>query len=381
MSAKSDRPRWIWLQGGHDPKIAIHLNLLGRSSGLSTAEIGSGIMTATISRNGILGRELHDDLTIFYRAPSITDSSSANKCISIATAYLSPLRWVGSVVVCATLCDGSLRDLEPSDYRYVVDALSVSDLQNDAWLAFTEEGPPKQAPRTGRVEAVCIDCDGERLIRGTASARKILLPRLHPQGKWVRTTELPRIADLYTSDGINRTSVKPSFTNRLEIPIRTWQVAPDRAWTVAASRNPLVSFLHFNTRRLNNKLTSNDIDVAMKAELYQTCPGSVFLARSDGKPLLPEHVEAIAAFARFVILPHAQHLGGYDEVDWSRPEDIVGSREMVVLLTEFEKYRGGQAEMNEAAILSFIERRVFRKFWELYKEKKGWEDVLSPYDV
>ncbi|KAF2817058.1 uncharacterized protein BDZ99DRAFT_456861 [Mytilinidion resinicola] len=118
----------------------------------------------------------------------------------------------------------------------------------------------------------------------------------------------------------------------------------------------------------------------MKAELYRTCPGSVFLARGDGKPLLPEHVEAIAAFARFVILPRAQPLGGYDQADWSRPEDIVGSLEIVARLAEMYRV-SGQEDLNQASVRARIEPRVFKKFWELYKQQKGWEGVVSPYDV
>jgi hypothetical protein len=378
--AKSGRPRWVWLKSKDERTIAAFLNV---PSTKDTTDPDKTMTFQNICRNGVLGRDLLDDMRIYYRETSKTDPSPINKSITVATGHLNARRWNGSVLVCATLVNGDFRHMETADYRHVLDALSVVDPQGEALLAFSDAEHPLDPSKIGKVEAVRCDCDGERRANGTAQYRSILLPRLHPQGKWVRSDETLDLWDMYDQEGINRSSVKSRFTTRLEIPIRMWQVDIDCQWSDADSKNPPVPFLYFNTCHIPSKYppdTAKVRDAIIKAETYRRTPGSVFLARSDGKPLLPEHVEAIAAFARFVVVPRAKFIGKYEDLDCRRPEDIVGN---IIVANTLDTMYGvlPGAELSRPDAWSWIQPARFKTFWGVFQDLQGWEHVPSPYEV
>lgn len=86
-----------------------------------------------------------------------------------------------------------------------------------------------------------------------------------------------------------------------------------------------------------------------------TDQGGIGFVRSDGKDLLPEHLETLCSYINCKVVPRV--------------------RKALTDVTD------GQSVVGRDEVLERTSKADFMNFWEAFRTDNGWSDVPSPYDV
>ncbi|KAL2609365.1 hypothetical protein R1flu_027938 [Riccia fluitans] len=158
----------------------------------------------------------------------------------------------------------------------------------------------------GRGEATSsvFGCEAER------TATKVSLEAsAAPKSKTVKGVRVNCLGDINSGRpkfeavelAINRRKggvTSPPLPARLGIPLELQKVTPPNEWKHDSTmlQNPVITFLH-----LESNLTSTSWGWA--PEEWDEMVGSVVLARTDGKDLLPQHAEAVCHYCYHFLQP------------------------------------------------------------------------------
>lgn len=370
LPTNKNSPQWTWVPytDGTDIDHEAIVSRLGKDN--------PAIDLRVIQYNSVLGRDTQHTIYIWFRDAYLVDGSTMNRSVLAATLGLRPLRWSGAVLVCG----GKGCDIDLTDYKHVLDFLSVYDVQGKQeermlWASRSIDRGLDPRP-TGLQEGIRANCLGDQQVLGLPAFQRVLVPKRHPQGSLNRDNT-PTLQDLQVSmtggnPSRNTSGTVPALSTLLKMPLSVWKIDSVEAWVNrSTSSNDLfrneatVSLLHHVELQPSSKTKTRRDKCACGCGQRVPCGcfpngwfhrvGSVFAVRQDGKPLLKEHVDALVAFYKRKLAPLCACCTAKDEHDTAR----------LSAETTPEK---------------------FRRFFEEYREAKGlldprWNTVPSPYEV
>ncbi|KAF2102322.1 hypothetical protein NA57DRAFT_54238 [Rhizodiscina lignyota] len=355
-------PQWVFLKIKDTNHKEVDINAIRRELKAREMTDAKAVATAFVLRkNQALQRDIGTPIYCWFRGPQDTRTlCPVNQSIFKATNGLCLVQRGGPYLFHA----GYGRDLNPRDYKHVVDWLTCNtpetcadwsglqinqtptgagdDQENDA--APSAPAPPS-APFTRlgddqspglRYHGVRINNKGDRALSNAGIYEQITAPACHPMFN-VQASQILGVS------------------LKLGLPLRIWALLPDPAsWKSDDDlRNSEAADLIYSE-------TSSD-----KARLWAgRLPWSgqirsVVLFREDGKALRTQDVEALCAFL---------------EVGTNGWASAMANREVPTL----EETMAGGFETSGL-------KQEFLEFFKTYSEKRAsvekWKGVVSPYDL
>ena len=299
--------------------------------------LGNGTLGMYHVLNNMLSpRWLDACLTVMFRDTFAIDGSPVNQSVLSATKDQKPYRsWCGPILVLKTYSrsfdDSAYQDMDTRDFRDVVDFLTAytDPNLNPNDMVYPSGRPEKQ------ISGVKISCRGD-ILAGA------------PKFEAIKVSERHRIVWEEVSD----------LSKLIELPIQVLQCAPVKSLLRSGEYN-----------RGNRTAAFINLCVDPKSPTWGFAPepwlgaaGSVIVIRKDRKDLLPEHMEAMAHFFQYFLLPMFEDSFGVG----MEPDNPMPKRK----------------------VLDMITKKVFENFYLGFKDYKidsgesdRWRIVEHPYEV
>ena len=328
------RPKFVWVSC---PWTFHHKNELGFENPQLEQFFGTaGRGKSHVFNNVLSSRWLEACLTVMYRNLFASDGSAVNQSVLNATKDQRPYySWRGPILFLKNYSesfdDSKFQDMDTGDFRDAVDFLTA---YQDPNLHPNSLVSPSDRPER-QISGVRISCSGD-IRTGASKFEAIKVSERHrivweevPEiskliGLPIQVIQCPPVKSLLRSGGYDRSNGTAAFINLCVDPMSSkWGFAPE-PWLGAA--------------------------------------GSIVVIRKDQKDLLPEHMEAMAYFCQYFLLPMF--------------EDSVGA--------------GMQPNnpMSKRKVLDLITRKMFENFYLGFRQYKmdsgeldGGSDVEHPYEV
>lgn len=275
--------------------------------------IGDDLGRTIFQRNLLRSRDLDNTIQLIYRDAFLKDGSGVNRSIIEVTKGLMSRSWRGPVLVFKKeglgMDPDNYGDMDTVDFRDAIDFFSsVGDL-NLGDMRLDDVKHSEKAP-----DGVCgvrISCDGD-LACGRKKFEAIDVPRNHP---------------------VFREPVT-SISKLIGLPIKVKRCPPDKSLLGKEYKrsNQAATFLHLNANPKDQSWGWASMD-------WQEPAGSVIVVRDDGKKLLPQHMDALCHFCRFIMQPIFEDSIGCG----MHPEDPINKAQVLARMTprEFENFYSG----------------------------------------
>lgn len=280
-----------------------------------------GRETAQIRFNPVLKKALDNTIVLCWRDGFLFDGSKRNQCIKdlLANKLGEHHDWRGRLVAYGTVGLGidqcECRDLTMADFRHISDFVLVYN-SSPALEVF-----PPRTPAAA-IAAVRINCLGAQKVLEKSKFESVEISSFDP------------IFFGHDTSGI---------AARVDLPVFTRRLPQESSWANAdvlggsPTQNVEATFLHLC-------IDPGVPDTLHRAWAWapmswQNDVGNVLVVRQDKKPLLPVHVETLANYCRFEVLPYLAHSIG--EYGTSKSEE----------------------PMTRDAVLAMIHRPAFNIYW------------------
>lgn len=230
-----------------------------------------------VQRNNVRSRAREDVVTVYLRESGLKDGSKINQCvIAVARGRYINFCWPGPLLVLRseglTLGDSCLADMDMVDFRDAVDVLcSYPDVNIN--VADPESVRMSVGP-AGGVWGVRINCQGEQEVYKREKFEAVKVPRSDPVF------------------GVPVTSI----SKLISLPIKVIRCSTYKSMEGYNSTNPEATFLHMNAN-------PRDESWGWAPMEWQDPAGNVVVVREDGKPLLPQHAQALCHFCLSYLQP------------------------------------------------------------------------------
>ncbi|KAI9716225.1 MAG: hypothetical protein M1812_005450 [Candelaria pacifica] len=309
-----------------------------------------------VFKNAVLGRALGYIIMMYYRSKFLTDGSKRNQSISTVTrgSTVKTHDWRGPMLFMKNIGPASdmerFGDMTLSDLRDIVDWLcqytgegsnkSVEWKNNAVMLRDDNDLSVNPSTAPIKTHGVRLNCLGDQTISKLPQSTSVSIPPRHPIQ--------------------NNNTATCAIATLIGLPLRVWRYRPNKAW---AKNGPSDAYANPAVGLLSLSLDINHHDDWLKTPTAWQDTGSVLVVRADGKPLLPEHLEALC----FWIENHVFHA--------------------LAKIAEEDKVTENWKKKREVALREVVRKEKFEEVWvgfvnaKVHRGESIWKEVSNPYDT